>query len=100
MSNLLLALNLLAKHASIHPASATEVPMLQTACFHPSVWLPTATTNCGILSFSDGLSDCNYSIWLCFSPCHHSYCTLLVCGFPAETLATYWLEVAHFNEVQ
>lgn len=38
-------------------------------------------------------------LWEGFSsPCHQCYCTLLVCGFPAETLAAYWLEVTHFNE--
>lgn len=74
--------------------------MLQTACFCPSMWLPAATANRGILSVGDGLLDCNYSTWLCFSPYHQPYHTLLVCGFPTETLATYWLKVVHFNEVR
>ena len=88
------------RDANIHLGPAAEMLMLQTAHFCPSVWLPTATTDCGILSVSDGLLDCNYSTWPCFSPYHQHYYTLLVCGFPTETLATYWLKVAHFDEVQ
>lgn len=53
----------------------------------------------GILSVSVGLLDCNYSTRPCFFPSHQRYYTLLVCGFPTETLATYRLKVAHFDEV-
>lgn len=74
--------------------------MLQTARFYPSMRLPTATTDCGILSASDGLLDGNYSTWLCFSPNHQRYYTLLVCGFPSEISAIYWLKVAFFDEEQ
>lgn len=87
------------RHANIHPAPAAEMFMLQTARFRHSMRLPAATTDCGIMSVSDGLLDCNYSTRPCFSPYHQRYYTLLVCGFPTETLATYWLKVAHFDEV-
>lgn len=87
------------RDANIQPALAAEMLVLQTARFRPSVWLPVATTDCGILSASDGLLGCNYSTRPCFSPCHQHYYTLLVCGFPTETLATYWLKVARFDEV-
>lgn len=85
------------RDAHIHSAPAAEMLLLQTAHFRSSVRLPTATTDCGILSVGDGLLDCNYSTWPCSSPYHQRHYTLLVCGFPSETLATYWLKVAQFK---
>lgn len=85
------------RDANIHPAPAEEMLMLQTAHSRSSMRLPTATTDCGILSVGDGLLDCNYSTRPCFCPYHQRCSTLLVCGFPSEALATYWLKVAHFK---